>query len=191
MSCSRWEADLALYAGGDLPAGRIARVEAHLEACGACRSLVEETCASRAMLTELRAEPIEDVMAAAVRRRVLARVAAPEAAPARRYWKWALAAALILAAFVGFPRRAPQTPVPALHRVRQGAVVEVRGPAGRSGTPSLPSAVRIAGSRWASISSPCSTPNDWLKISLLRRLVIQSRSLDHSVTAGRMLRAER
>ena len=119
MSCSRWEADLALYAGGDLPAGRIARVEAHLEACGACRSLVEETCASRAMLTELRAEPIEDVMAAAVRRRVLARVAAPEAAPARRYWKWALAAALILAAFVGFPRRAPLTPVPALHRVRQ------------------------------------------------------------------------
>lgn len=102
MSCKKWESDIALFAGGDLPAGRVAHIEAHLAQCADCRSFFDDLRASHALLAELRDEPLEDAMVARVRQRVLAGIGAPR--PARLYWKLALAATLILAVFLAWPR---------------------------------------------------------------------------------------
>jgi anti-sigma factor RsiW len=104
MSCSKFETDIALYAGGDLPAGRIARVESHLAECADCRALAEELRAAQALLSELRDEPLEDALVAQVRQRVMAEVGGVARRPARLYWKLALAAALVLAAVLVWPR---------------------------------------------------------------------------------------
>jgi anti-sigma factor RsiW len=115
MSCARLETDIALYAGGDLPDGRIARVAAHLSECAGCRALAQELRAGQAMLSGLRDEPLEGAMLAQVRRRVLAEVAATTRPPSRLYWKLALAAALVLAAVLAWPRHsskhAPMAPI--------------------------------------------------------------------------------
>lgn len=71
MSCTKFETDIALYAGGDLPAGRMARLEAHLAGCPDCRALAEDLRASQVLLSELRDDPIADAMVAQVRSRVL------------------------------------------------------------------------------------------------------------------------
>jgi len=56
-------------------------------------------------------------MAANVRRRVLARLPVVQAAAARNYWRWALVAAMVLAAILTLPwRTEKQTP---LARVKQ------------------------------------------------------------------------
>jgi len=107
MSCSKFETDIALYAGGDLAAGRIPRIEWHLAECAACRALAEELRAEQALLGELRDQPLEDAMLAQVRRRVLAEVGATTRQPSRLYWKLALAAALVLAVVLLWPRRHP------------------------------------------------------------------------------------
>lgn len=104
MSCSKFETEIALYAGGDLPAGRIARIESHLAECADCRALAEELRAEQALLLELRDEPLDEAMVAQVRQRVLAEVGAATRRPSRLYWKLALAAALILAAVLAWPR---------------------------------------------------------------------------------------
>jgi len=106
VSCPKREADIALYAGGDLPAGRIGQIESHLGHCGDCRALLEELRAGQALLSELQDEPLDEALVAQVRRRVLARVAEEGPGLARRYWKLALAAALILAAILALPWRA-------------------------------------------------------------------------------------
>jgi anti-sigma factor RsiW len=107
MSCSKFETDIALYAGGDLPPARIARVEGHLIECTDCRALAEDLRAEQALLSELRDSPLEDAMVAQVRQRVLAEV---------RHTAWragfsprgalapllALAAALVLAAVLAW-----------------------------------------------------------------------------------------
>jgi hypothetical protein len=48
-------------------------VESHLAECADCRALAEELRASQALLGELRDEPLEDAMLAAVRGHVLRR----------------------------------------------------------------------------------------------------------------------
>lgn len=106
MSCSKWKIDIALYAGGDLPAKRLARTVAHLETCAECRLLADDLRAGQVLLNELRDEPFEDLMAANVRRRVLARLPMKETGAPRRYWAWALAAAVVLAAILPLPWRA-------------------------------------------------------------------------------------
>jgi anti-sigma factor RsiW len=106
MSCPKWEIDIALYAGDDLPADRLARTVAHLETCAECRALAEDLRTSQTILDELRSEPIEDAMVAQVRRGVLARLAAEQVRPARRYWTWALAGGLIVGTILTFPRPA-------------------------------------------------------------------------------------
>jgi anti-sigma factor RsiW len=112
MTCPKREADIALYAGGDLPAGRIARIESHLGGCPDCRALLEELRAGHALLGELRHEPLDEAMVAQVHRQVLARVGTAEPGLARRYWKLALAAALVLAAVLALPwRTAKHEPV--------------------------------------------------------------------------------
>jgi anti-sigma factor RsiW len=105
MSCSKFETDIALYAGGDLPRARIARVEAHLAACADCRALAEDLRAEQALLGELRDSPLEDAMVAQVRQRVLVEVRragfSPRGALAPLL---ALAAALLLAVILIWPR---------------------------------------------------------------------------------------
>jgi anti-sigma factor RsiW len=117
MSCSKFETDIALYAGGDLPAGRIARVESHLADCADCRALAEDLRASQTLLAELRDDPIADALAALVHHRVLAQLRttawragfSPRGALAPLL---ALAAAVILAVILAWPRHAAkQAPV--------------------------------------------------------------------------------
>jgi len=105
MNCAKWKIDIALYAGGDLPAKRLARTVAHLEACAGCRALADELRVGQTLLSELRDEPLEDMMAANVRRRVLARLPVEQAGTAHGYWAWALAAAVLLAAILTLPWR--------------------------------------------------------------------------------------
>jgi anti-sigma factor RsiW len=107
MSCLKFVTDIALYAGGDLPAGRIGRIESHLAECPDCRALAEELRASRVLLGELRDEPLEDAMVAHVRQRVMAEVRAATRQPSRLYWKLALAATLALLAVLMRPRPHP------------------------------------------------------------------------------------
>jgi anti-sigma factor RsiW len=106
MSCPH--RDLALYAGGDLPAGRIALVESHLESCAGCRALCEDLRADQALLAESGDPALEVELAAVVSRRVLAQLAEPQP-HTLGYWRWALAtAAVLLAAVLFYPWRAPK-----------------------------------------------------------------------------------
>ncbi len=155
MSCPKFETDIALYAGGDLPEGRIAPVEAHLAECADCRALAEEL---RGLMGELRDEPVEEAMLAQVRHNVLAqlwdRPAASSRLVGRFGWKLALAAAAILAVVLLWPRphagrprmarvapahAAPIAPAPAAkiipvrHRLRRHR----RAPAAQPGPPLL------------------------------------------------------
>jgi hypothetical protein len=116
MSCSKFEIDIALYAGGDLPDGRIVRIESHLAECADCRALAEELRAGRALLSDLLDEPLEDAMLAQVRQRVMVELGrAGFSRRSRLYWKLALAAALVLAAVLAWPRHsskhAPAAPI--------------------------------------------------------------------------------
>jgi anti-sigma factor RsiW len=47
MSCRKWEKELALHAGGDLPRHRVAVVERHLSECPACSAYVDALRAER------------------------------------------------------------------------------------------------------------------------------------------------
>ena len=135
MTCSKLETDIALYAGGDLPCGRIARVEAHLAECADCRALAQEL---RALQSALRDEPLEDALLAQVHQRVMAQLGGAgfslrgALAPLL-----ALAAAVILAAGLLWPRHhsgAGSQPAAASH----AAQAEVgRGAAGPNGAAPL------------------------------------------------------
>jgi anti-sigma factor RsiW len=101
MTCATWERDVALYAGGDLPAARIAEVELHLAGCADCRALLEDLRAERALLEEISDAQLEASLAAEVRTRVLERLAETAAGSTGwSYWKWALVAALLLVALL-------------------------------------------------------------------------------------------
>lgn len=112
MNCAKLRTDLALHAGDDLAAKRVGRVESHLAECADCRALIAELREERELLGELRDDPLEETLAAQLHSRVMAEAAAlPERAPVR-YWKLAVAAALMVAAILLWPRqRAARTPV--------------------------------------------------------------------------------
>ncbi len=153
MNCAKWEAEIALYAGGDLPARRVAPLENHLAVCARCRALLQDLRAGQALLAELRDDPLPPAMLARVRANVLAEVGAPR--PSRPYWKLAPAAALALAlatALLSPRHRAvePPQPTPAapvrMAEARPAEVVPVRHralrrhrrpPAAKSGPPLL------------------------------------------------------
>jgi anti-sigma factor RsiW len=119
MSCTKWGAEISLYAGGDLPAGRVGRVEQHLADCADCRSLLDEMRAELALLGELREAPVEEAMLARVRWRVLAQTASLRTGWAGRKQGllWALAAVLVLVAALEIPWRGRQIPVARAPRV--------------------------------------------------------------------------
>jgi anti-sigma factor RsiW len=115
MSCSKFETDIALYAGGDLPPARIARVEAHLADCADCQALAEDLRAEQALLGELRDGPLEDALLAQVRQRVLVEVRRADFSPRGALAPLlAIAAALLLAVVLLWPRHNPPKPVLAL-----------------------------------------------------------------------------
>lgn len=95
------ERDLALWAGGDLPAIEAARLSDHLEECPDCRALAERLRDSRTAVEALAAEPLDETALARVRHGLRRRLAEEEARSARRRRQavaWALAAALAAAA---------------------------------------------------------------------------------------------
>jgi anti-sigma factor RsiW len=121
VNCSKFETDIALYAGGDLPAGQIARIEAHLAECADCRALAEEL---RALVIGLRDEPLEDAMVAQIHQRVMAEVGGAgfslrgALAPLL-----ALAAALVLATVLLWPGHSPRhAPVARIARVEPSLI---------------------------------------------------------------------
>jgi len=147
MSCSKFETDIALYAGGDLPAGRIARVESHLAECADCRALAEELRAGQELLGELRDEPLEDALVAQVRHRVLIEVR--RVGFSRRGALaplLALAAAVVLAVVLAWPRHhrgAGSQGYPLGPAASHAALAEAgRGPAAAHGATPLVRKVR-------------------------------------------------
>jgi len=90
-ACSRYLADLAAYADGELPAARAAEVAAHIESCPACGREAARLASAWALLGDTaEAQPPEDL-----RRKVWAEVL--EARPAhgsRRANRWKLATLL-------------------------------------------------------------------------------------------------
>jgi anti-sigma factor RsiW len=141
MSCSKFETDIALHAGGDLPAGSVARVESHLAECADCRALAEELRAGQALLGELSDEPLEDAMLAAVRGHVLRQLwGSPSACgglSGRPYWKLALAAALVLAAVLAWPRHRSGAAPRAAAASHAAQAEAARGPAAARGAAPL------------------------------------------------------
>jgi anti-sigma factor RsiW len=98
MTCTRYEKDLALYVEHDLADADAAAVEAHLDACPACRSFLAALRASQAWVKDLAAEEVDSEVLAVARVRTI--VAAARARRSRRpRWvpAWAAAAAVILA----------------------------------------------------------------------------------------------
>jgi anti-sigma factor RsiW len=97
MNCKDWEERIALSAGGDLDPALEAEVRQHLAECAGCRGLAGSIEDSLTLLRSAHEEPIAAGHYAAVRARVLDRVAR-ERRPWRR-WVWAagLAAGLAVA----------------------------------------------------------------------------------------------
>ena len=116
--CAQWEADVALYAGGDPVDAEVVR---HISECAGCRRFAEEMTAEIERWKQpgaISEEAIEEL-----RRRVMAEIERPRG---RRFlFPAAIAAAIVLAAALGIrtlPRQesSPQ-PVAALSRPQHGA----------------------------------------------------------------------
>lgn len=83
MSCTEWQAEIALYVERDLPARRFARIEMHLAQCRGCREFADQLRESQAELRQMRNEVIDAVALHRIRAGVLAEIQAIED---RRTW---------------------------------------------------------------------------------------------------------
>lgn len=114
MSCRRYRRSVALWTGGDLPAGRAARVEAHLAGCGECRALATEVRRVRATLAPSLESRVDDralvEISAAVTTRI--RAGARPTSPVARRWThvWAVGALALLVALGALVIRRAQQP---------------------------------------------------------------------------------
>jgi anti-sigma factor RsiW len=98
MTCTRYEADLALYVEHDLPEADVAAVEAHLRECATCPSFLAELRASQAQVKDLAAEEIDSEALAVMRvRTIVAAARARRSRGPRWVPAWAAAAAVVLA----------------------------------------------------------------------------------------------
>jgi hypothetical protein len=104
MNCRNWEERIALWAGGDLAPSEARDVEGHLTHCPDCQMFAGGINQSLETLRGAHAEPIAEAHFAAVRARVLAKLAAD--GRNRRKWVW-LAAAVTAAAVFGFATLMP------------------------------------------------------------------------------------
>ncbi|HEY2014946.1 MAG TPA: zf-HC2 domain-containing protein [Bryobacteraceae bacterium] len=116
MNCMEWEERLALYAGGDLPAAKVAEVERHLGECAGCQVFASGLREGLELLQGAHTEIPEPVHFAAVRSRVLAELERRQRPFWRRAWVYgfALTAVALLVAVAVRPmlRVAPQPPRP-------------------------------------------------------------------------------
>jgi anti-sigma factor RsiW len=111
MSCGKYEADIALLAGGDLPGEAVRGLEEHLGKCPECRELLE---ALRADAAALRDEPVSEIALARMRARVMERVAAPR----RPVWRWLIPVPLAaVAATLWLLLQMPPVPPPPVAKV--------------------------------------------------------------------------
>jgi len=99
MTCRDQEGRLSLYVEGDLPDRDAVVLEAHLEACGSCRSFLGELRASQGTLKALAAEPLDEDALAAVRLRVRSPNRQRPSHTSALYWGMA---ASLIAAIGGF-----------------------------------------------------------------------------------------
>ncbi|HEU0107016.1 MAG TPA: zf-HC2 domain-containing protein [Vicinamibacteria bacterium] len=97
MTCTRYEADLALYVEHDLADADAAAVEAHLRECATCPPFLAELRASQAQLKDLASEEMEAEALAAVRVRLVVAAAATRPRNDLHVPTWAAAAAIIMA----------------------------------------------------------------------------------------------
>jgi len=119
------ERELALWAGGDLPAAETARLEEHLAGCPECRALADGLRESQAALAALAGEPIDPEALARVRRGVLRRLEERRPRPAAAPWLLAAAAALALAALaLGLWLQGSRPPEPAVVAARPNGASE-------------------------------------------------------------------
>ena len=101
--CPEREEALALHVGRDLPPADARELEAHLEGCPGCRFFLDELEESRSALTALAAEAPPAAGLADVHRRVMDEVRAGGETEkggifrAGSPWRWAAAAAVVLA----------------------------------------------------------------------------------------------
>ncbi len=114
MSC-RLEKLIALHAGGELGRRDALRAAEHLDGCPECRFLYAELVAERASLARLSGDASAAEPLAAVRARVLERIAGGK--PSWLYafrWKYAAATGLaaVMLAWGLLPRRPPVAPPP-------------------------------------------------------------------------------
>ncbi len=101
MTCAVFEEQIALDAGGDLPATHRAALVDHLQTCAACRELSAALTETQKALGDLGRQPVDALAGAAVRRRVQGALAgeanaAPSPPSREPGWHWAVAALLIL-----------------------------------------------------------------------------------------------
>lgn len=125
------EGQLALWAGGDLPAAEAVRLEEHLEGCPECRALVEGLRESQAGLAALAGEPIDPEALARVRRGVRRRLEERRRRPAAAPWLLAAAAALAVAALalgIWLQRGRPAGPVEVAARPERASPAPAEGP---------------------------------------------------------------
>jgi anti-sigma factor RsiW len=142
MACSRFESQLALYAGGDLAEDAVRELEEHLSLCPGCREVAEGLAQSQAALLRLGVEEVDGRVLADVRRRVMDEVGSRR--PSWLYtlgWRHAVAAGLaVLVAIIGlWPRPAvPPPPAPPAFRLPAPEVAKSRPPATRHVVPVKP-----------------------------------------------------
>jgi hypothetical protein len=106
MNCKSYEALIALYVGGDLPAQKTREIEAHLTACLECHDLAGQLKRDLGTLNEMSDEPLDEAVLQGIRKQVLSQVSSK---PTSRLvwsgfrvpsgWKWnhALLAVLVVA----------------------------------------------------------------------------------------------
>lgn len=118
MSCREWEERIALDAGGDLAPAEAAELAGHLAACDSCREAAASLRDSLEGLRDAHRETITPAHLAAVRARVLERLARPPLW--RRAWILgpamgaAVTAAVVALVLARWPAVPPPPPVPRL-----------------------------------------------------------------------------
>jgi anti-sigma factor RsiW len=135
MNCVEWEERVALYAGGDLAAGEAVFVERHLGECDGCQVFASGMRQALEAMREAHREIPAEAHFAAVRTRVMERVARPH----RPTWWYALAAAAVL--LVALTVRPEWPPVP------PGPLAVVQAPAPPAGALTIPKRLEKASRR--------------------------------------------
>ena len=100
MSCKNWEERVALHAARDLAGADAAEVVRHLADCAGCREAAAAFAWTLEVAREVHAEPIAPAHYAAVRARVMGKLAEERRPVWRSFWAWGLAAAAVAALVV-------------------------------------------------------------------------------------------